>query len=64
MVTVNEQILAGEGGRMNALKDGSLWNLVRALLQRPARPAMTPTIYVPLRRGETLTHEDVIARKV
>jgi hypothetical protein len=64
MVTVNEQFLGGEGERMKALKDVSPWNLARALFQHPVRPAMTPTVYVDLRRGETLTYEDVIARRV
>lgn len=64
MVALNEGLPGGEGERLNALKSVALWNLARLLRQRPGPPAMSPTIYVPVRRGEVLTYEDVVARRV
>ena len=66
MVALNETLagvdllVTGNGGLGAALRSRTLPRVLRDA----APPAMWPTIYVPVRRGETLTHAEVVARKV
>ena len=44
----------------------SLMNRISTAVNRPGadHPMLRPTVFVPVRRGEVLTYEDVIARRV
>jgi len=44
----------------------ALMNRISSSLSRPGadHPMLRPTVFVPVRRGEVLTYEDVVARKV
>jgi hypothetical protein len=67
MVTTNDE-LVGSGARREtaSLILNALVTRLSAALNRPGadHPMLNPTVFVPVRRGGDLTHEDVVARKV
>lgn len=64
MVTLNETLLKRRDGQADALWNVALRDPAGTMVRRSDRPAMSPTIFVPVRRGELLTHQDVVARRV
>lgn len=65
MVALSETV-SGIGVRVSGNLGGNGWARLRAVqvVTGEVPPALQPTIYVPIKRGETLTYGEVVARKV
>ena len=63
MVALNETVLGAGFRAMGSWRD-ELNARGAAPITGIAPPALRPTVYVPLKRGETLTYAEVVARKV
>ena len=63
MVALNETVM-GVGFRVTGSPGDALKARGASPITSMAPPALRPTVYVPLKRGETLTYAEVVARKV
>ena len=66
MVALAQAIESGKARTTASLVVQALITRISDTVNRPGadHPMLRPTVFVPVRRGDVLTYEDVVARKV
>ena len=66
MVALNKQYQGTARGETMSLMVNALVSRIANVVARPGadHPMLRPTVFIPVRRGENLTFQDVVARRV